>query len=315
MSLDPSLFADVADTLGIAHPAIVEKDYYAVQLLKLLPTLKTPNYTLVFAGGTCLTKAHQNTYRMSEDIDIKLIPSEKTLQESRTAQRQLRRVLHKQIVDLFENSDMFRLIQEPIRRNEYKFQQFMFEYPTHHGRFDALRPHLQLDLVESTLLQAPLNSPIGSLYAEVVKDDHEVIEFSCAALESTAAEKFISLLRRTAAFARDHDKKDEPTLIRHLYDLHLILTGGAKIELIKEIVPQVIAIDAADFGNQHPEFRDDPVSELIFGFEKLIQEPQYKQRYAEFIGPLVYHPDPADWDASITSFKNFMHSILNDRCT
>ena len=40
MPPDTSLFSDVADALGIAHPAIVEKDYYAVQLLKLLSTLE-----------------------------------------------------------------------------------------------------------------------------------------------------------------------------------------------------------------------------------------------------------------------------------
>lgn len=51
MPIDPTLFADVADTLGIAHPAIVEKDYYAIQLLKLLSTLETLNYQLVFAGA------------------------------------------------------------------------------------------------------------------------------------------------------------------------------------------------------------------------------------------------------------------------
>jgi len=82
MVLDFTLFADVADTLGIAYPAIVEKDYYAVQLLKLLAGLDTPGYILVFAGGTCLAKAHQNTYRMSEDIDIKFVPNDETCQKS-----------------------------------------------------------------------------------------------------------------------------------------------------------------------------------------------------------------------------------------
>lgn len=69
------MFADVADALGIKNPVIVEKDYYAVQLIKELSSLSFEDYHLVFSGGTCLAKAHQNTYRMSEDIDFKLVPS------------------------------------------------------------------------------------------------------------------------------------------------------------------------------------------------------------------------------------------------
>ena len=63
MPPDTSLFSDVADALGIAHPAIVEKDYYAVQLLKLLSTLEIPGYTFVFAGGTCLANVRGYRYQ------------------------------------------------------------------------------------------------------------------------------------------------------------------------------------------------------------------------------------------------------------
>ena len=123
MALDPTLFADVADALGIAHPAIVEKDYYGVQLLKLLADLDSPGYTLVFAGGTCLAKAHQNTYRMSEDIDIKFIPNEETLQKSRSEQRRLRRELKHHIVNIISSERTFNLVTDPLSRNEYKFLQ------------------------------------------------------------------------------------------------------------------------------------------------------------------------------------------------
>jgi predicted nucleotidyltransferase component of viral defense system len=60
-----------ADALAISNPVIVEKDYYAILLLKELSSLHYEDYQLIFFGGTCLTKIHQNTYRMSEDIDIK----------------------------------------------------------------------------------------------------------------------------------------------------------------------------------------------------------------------------------------------------
>lgn len=141
MALEPALFADVADALGIAHPAIVEKDYYAVQLLKLLAGIDASGYTLVFAGGTCLAKAHRNTYRMSEDIDIKFIPNNETTRKSRSELRRIRRELNQQIAEVISTSEIFKLIAKPHIRNEYKFLQLLLEYPTHHGEIETLRPH------------------------------------------------------------------------------------------------------------------------------------------------------------------------------
>lgn len=292
MALDSTLFADVADALGIAHPAIVEKDYYGVQLLKLLADLDTPNYTLVFAGGTCLAKAHQNTYRMSEDIDIKVIPNKETLQMSRSKQRRLRREFKHHIVNIISTDGTFNLVTEAHSRNEYKSLQLLLEYPTIHEEINALRPHIQLELTESTLLQKPRIVSISSLYAEITKHENEINAFSCVELESTTAEKFIALLRRTAAFTRDHEKKDDPTLIRHVYDLHIIHQGNINLKKTKLLVQQVIKIDADQFGNQHPEFRDNPIEELQLGFKMLKQNENSSQRYTDFIGPLVYHSKP-----------------------
>ena len=39
------------------NPAIAEKDYYVVQLLKLLASHYCQHHTMVFAGGTALAKA------------------------------------------------------------------------------------------------------------------------------------------------------------------------------------------------------------------------------------------------------------------
>ena len=69
-----NLFADVADALGIGATSIVEKDYYVVELLRLLQPLKFERHDLVFAGGTSLAKANIQLNRMSEDVDIKIVP-------------------------------------------------------------------------------------------------------------------------------------------------------------------------------------------------------------------------------------------------
>ena len=58
MSFDSSLFADIADTIGLSNPAIVEKDYYVVQLLKLVNQITPQYHNIVFSGGTALPSSH-----------------------------------------------------------------------------------------------------------------------------------------------------------------------------------------------------------------------------------------------------------------
>ena len=302
-TVDSSLFLDIADALGISSPAIVEKDYWATQLLKEISQLTPEGFRLVFSGGTCLAKAHQNTFRMSEDIDIKMIANSATLALSKNQQRQLRRDIHQLILNIISNSGIFKLVAAPKKRNEGKYQQFLIEYPREHDTPDALRPHLQLDLTESDLLEDPIELSLSSLYASTLKEAGEVQNIACVTVHSTASEKFVSLLRRTASHARDNSRADDKTLIRHVYDLHLIYESMASPADLKLMVKRVIEIDKSQFGNQHEEFVNDAHSELRYGLSLLIEQAHHQARYDQFIGPLVYHPSPAKWDEAISSVQ------------
>ena len=250
-TVDSSLFLDIADALGISAPAIVEKDYWATQLLKEISQLTPEGFQLVFSGGTCLAKAHQNTFRMSEDIDIKIIPNSSTLALSKNQQRQLRWDIHQLILNIISDSGTFKLVADPKKRNEGKYQQFLIEYPREHDTPYAIRSHLQLDLTESDLLEDPIELSLSSLYASTLKEVGEVQNIACVTVHSTASEKFVSLLRRTASHARDNSRADDETLIRHVYDLHLIYESMASPADLKLMVKRVIEIDKSQFGNQH----------------------------------------------------------------
>jgi predicted nucleotidyltransferase component of viral defense system len=68
---DPVLFneaiAFTAARLGFV-PALIEKDYFCSLVLVYLAGAL--DETLVFKGGTCLTKVHAGFYRLSEDLDF-----------------------------------------------------------------------------------------------------------------------------------------------------------------------------------------------------------------------------------------------------
>jgi predicted nucleotidyltransferase component of viral defense system len=72
-----SLFTEVADALGVDSVSIIEKDHYIVELLQILKSLTFGTHQLIFAGGTALAKAGIALNRMSEDVDIKLVPQPK----------------------------------------------------------------------------------------------------------------------------------------------------------------------------------------------------------------------------------------------
>ena len=84
--------AVAAGLFGIIPPAVIEKDLHVTDALRELSKIKVTQVArrvadsapdqievsahLVFAGGTCLSKAYGLIERMSEDIDIKVVLDE-----------------------------------------------------------------------------------------------------------------------------------------------------------------------------------------------------------------------------------------------
>jgi predicted nucleotidyltransferase component of viral defense system len=62
MQVNQNTFIEVSDALEMGNPAIVEKDYYAVSLLKLLAELSFDTHLMVFSGGTALAKSGIKTH-------------------------------------------------------------------------------------------------------------------------------------------------------------------------------------------------------------------------------------------------------------
>lgn len=182
-----SLFPDVADALDIESVAIVEKDYFVVDLLRLLKEIKPETHTLVFAGGTALSKAGISLNRMSEDIDIKLVPTENFMQNGRDKRRKIRKEIVQIITDVIHNSDIFSLDNENARitRDEYRYNEISVRYPQTFAQVPCLRPFIKLELMESTLLEHPESRDIYSLVTELTGKGTPVTAFPCATILST----------------------------------------------------------------------------------------------------------------------------------
>ena len=311
--VDSSLFVDVADAIGLGNPAIVEKDYYVVQLLKLLSAIELKHHQLVFTGGTALAKSAIKTYRMSEDIDIKLVPN-RVFEDltSRNAKRKARKAVKQHIESLVVENDTFSIEEQATVKDEYRYFSFDIRYPQAHQQAPCLRPYIKLEFIESDLLDEAESKSIQSIYAEVLKTDTEVDNMMCAAILETQAEKLLSMMRRTASVARNHERDDDETLIRHIYDTyHIQQAQLANIESLSKLVATAIALDIERFGNQHPKMVESPIDELRFGLQLLTDGSKFEERYNRYVSPMVYAENPVNWDDALAVFTKLANEVLD----
>lgn len=100
------IFLAVADALNIEATSIIEKDYYVVELLRLLQPLKFETHDLVFTG-IALAKANIQLNRMSEDVDIKIVPKP-NVELSRSKAKSIRKQLNQQLQEILLNLSFLR---------------------------------------------------------------------------------------------------------------------------------------------------------------------------------------------------------------
>lgn len=311
--IDCSLFEDVADDIGLGNPAIVEKDYYVVQLLKLVSEFQYDYHECVFTGGTALAKSAIKTYRMSEDIDIKLVPN-KAFDKltSGNAKRNARRAVKRKIEALIKSSHLFSIEEKGVVNDEYRYFSFDIRYPQAYQQAPCLRPFIKLEFIESALLDEAKSKSIQSIFSDVLKMDAEVAGILCASIMETQAEKLVSMMRRTSCVYRDQTREDDETLIRHIYDtFHIQQAKTADIEFLSTLMANAIANDVKRFGNQHIQMINSPIDELRFGLELLTSDTKYQDRYKSYVEPMVYAENPVAWDDAIIIFTKLANEVLD----
>lgn len=304
-------FLEVSDALALGNPAIIEKDYWIVALLAELEKLTFETHQLVFAGGTALAKSNVKILRMSEDVDIKLIPSKEFDALGRGKKKTARKMLIEQIEQTIEQSQQF-TVESRLVRDEYRYVEYELKYPQQFNQAPCLRPIIKLELMETIPLLEVEDRGVQSLVAELYKQPQEVSSFACVSVYATLVEKVISMLRRTMLVKRDTERKDDITLVRHIYDVHCIDTAQAlDIESLTSLFLTVLQEDINRFGNQHAEFVATPIKELRLGLQELEDNSIFRQRFVDFVTPMVFNSQPHDFDTCFASFKRVAYQLLS----
>ena len=300
MSSDPLDIVAAQEHFGFASPAPVEKDWYILQAMHAIACVDAGPFRLVFAGGTCLARAHRLVRRMSEDVDFKVAPLDGGPGGTSKLRRELGR-LRDRITTRLQAAGFEIDPADPVQlhsrdANRYPLIQLSYESGEVSG---SLRPTIQVELNFARLREATISLPVASFIAEAFSRPPEITSIDCVSVAETAAEKLVSLTRRTAMQIAGISREPDPTLVRHIYDLHMI-RGHYTAESVARLAKQIIPVDAEEFGNQFPSYRDNPEAETRRALEALSADAQHAQRYADFVRLMVYGDKPSYEEALST---------------
>lgn len=243
----------------------VEKDYWVTYVLKNLSQSKHKG-TVVFKGGTSLSKAYRLINRFSEDIDLAIIEPEGT---SGNAIKNLIKEVEIEITKGLNE------IETPgITSKGSKFRKTVFEYPRVIAGNDFGQAQDKL-LVEINSFANPYpysEMPIQSMVADfllqtgrkdaIESNDLKAFNVNVLGLERTLTEKVLSLVRASYA---ENPMAELGARVRHIYDLHYILSKSNMRAFIsgegfKHTIKEVLADD-----ERNSQFQGEWTSKPLMG--------------------------------------------------
>lgn len=162
-----------------------------------------------------------------------------------------------------------------------------------------MRPAIKVELNYAPLRRPAVTLPVSSFVAEATTREPEVPQLACVGIVQTAAEKLVSLTRRTAMEMAGASRDPDPTLVRHIYDLHMMSALIEPAE-VADLARRIAETDAQEFVSQYPAYAADIAAETRKALDALRTDPQHRQRYDRFMVDMVYGERPAFGEAMAT---------------
>jgi predicted nucleotidyltransferase component of viral defense system len=222
---DKEIFLELVQTSAQSAqlPQIyIEKDYWISNALRNL-AYSDFSQSVVFKGGTSLSKAHRLVERFSEDIDLALVDINQPDGKKKRALKAIEEVAAQGLSevkdqDRVSKGSKFRktVWEYPRITEDQNFGQASFELLIEVNAFVEPNPHTEMamqSIVGEELFKADRNDLIE-------KFNLESFNLNVLAVERTLAEKVLFLAK--------HSYSESPIEaigngIRHLYDVHQIL--------------------------------------------------------------------------------------------
>ncbi|MBO0815223.1 MAG: nucleotidyl transferase AbiEii/AbiGii toxin family protein [Actinobacteria bacterium] len=235
-----------AGQLGVS-PAIIEKDYWVTQALRVLAREFPDDF--IFKGGTSLSKCCRLIQRFSEDVDVLIIP-----RESKGATHRLM----EQMASAVEGVLGGPVTVGPSRRGEHRTVRI--QYPATHKGSGLLLPDV---MVEAGIRGGPQpceRLPVGCILGDTLQEAGErtgsfedLQSFDVEVLHPgrTLMEKLGLLHSKIGA---DPAEAGAARHVRHYYDVYMLLGDDHALAVLR---------DKAEFGRILASMRE--VNDRWFG--------------------------------------------------
>lgn len=288
------LFA--SEVLGI-ESGIVEKDYYVTMFLRAL-SAKLP--TLVFKGGTSLSKCYKLIQRFSEDIDLNLEG------EKRPSTGQRRRLKEGIVSTIDEFGFALRNPDQVMSRRDYN--RYVIDFPSAFD-FAALKPVLIVEISVFLRAYPSRKMEAASLVYDCLKREgrNDLIEryalepfaLNVQAVERTFLDKLFALGDYClAGKVMEHS--------RHLYDLYKLSAVVAIDEPLKALFNAVRKERSA-----HPACLSAQEGvDLKALLQTIVREDVYRSDYEAVTAKLLFEYVP--YEAAASALQKVVDSGLLD---
>lgn len=252
---DDLLALTAATAEAFAIPAeFVEKDFWVVELLRSLFPLANviADLSIVFKGGTSLSKGFGLTQRFSEDVDILVIPVVGI--GSSRIDRALKAIISRAAIDLGLDQSQVKVGPSTtgVKRNA------RFYYPASYpatlategvylemGTRGGTLPGLQVRPVTSYISEFLLNSGQAGTFEEELPVQAVLLDPIRTLFEKLAA------LHAAAIEAEAGDSSSMARAGRHYYDVHALLASQGLIERLIEVSIEDLMADISDVSTRN----------------------------------------------------------------
>lgn len=271
--LSKDIIEEISGELGV-NSAFIEKDWYAVKLIKALSDVEFDGYKPIFAGGTSLSKGYELIERFSEDLDFKIVGTS-------SLNRDKRRSIREKFIECIKQIDEFQISDDNIKvRNEGKNCCIYVKYPNNAEFPTFLRPYLQVELFfdnENLSYEKRNIQSFISKYTNSIPETH----IECIKPFNTGADKFNALSWRIY----NKEKSTDYTLLRHLHDLYAIRSYLEDKNAFKNrVIYNFETKDKPRLHNNNIQFKD-----IVLGTLKMLEtDKSFKKGYEDYVEVMSY---------------------------
>lgn len=157
---------------------------------------------------------------------------------------------------------------------------------------------IKIELSSWPTYRDPVECSVSSFLAEATGREPEVPSVACAAVLETASEKFVALTRRIGEERANGDSSD-PSLLRHIYDLHRVRPHLDMSEA-GALIRQIMESDSGSRGARFPAYQADALGETLRALEAIRTDPAYRDGFSTFQRDMVYGEHAEFGDCMVT---------------